>query len=191
MIQKEMANLVLQPFKYDKSDLYIWADKEKVMKKIFKFIYILAAVLLTAYLSSVYSRYGTSGWYQKFDKPDIVPPDAVFSIVWAVLYALIIWASYIALTKENSLLHSMANDLFLAQCFLQILWCFVFFAQGYLAFGLAVIILLDLAVFKMTHLYYKLNHTSGYLLIPYCLWVAFATVLNAAYVWMHGVSIQL
>ena len=91
------------------------------MKKIFKFIYILAAVLLTAYLSSIFSRYGTQGWYQILPKPAIVPPDFVFPIVWAILYALIIWASYIALTRENSMLHSLANDLFLTQCFLQIL----------------------------------------------------------------------
>ena len=67
----------------------------------------------------------------------------------------------------------------------------MYFAQGYLAFGLAVIILLDIAVFKMAQLYYKLNHATGYLLIPYCLWVVFATFINFAYVWMHGISVQI
>lgn len=159
------------------------------MKKIFKFIYILSVVLLTAYLSSVFSRYGTKGWYQTLPKPDITPPDHIFSIVWSLLYALLIWASYIALNRSESLLHNSANDLFLAQCFLQILWCFVFFAQGYFAFGLAIIILLDLTIFKMAHLYYKLNRLSAYLLAPYCLWVVFATIINAAYVRMHGTGI--
>lgn len=161
------------------------------MKKIFTFIYILAAVLLTAYLSSIFSRYGTSGWYQMLPKPIITPPDYVFSIVWTLLYALLVWASYIALNKTESLIHNMANDLFLVQCFLQILWCFVFFAHGHLAFGLATIILLDITVFKMAHLYYKLNRWSFYILIPYCLWILFATVLNIAYVWMHGISIKI
>ena len=159
------------------------------MKKIFKFIYITATVLLTGYLSSVFSRYGTNGWYQTLPKPEITPPDYIFSIVWGGLYALIIWATYVALSRSESLLHSWANDLFLAQCFLQILWCFVFFAQGQLAAGLAVIILLDLAVFKMTHLYYKLSKLAAVLVLPYCLWVSFATILNIMYVWMYGTSV--
>ena len=79
------------------------------MLKVFKFIYITLAVILTAYLSSIFSRYGTQGWYQNLPKPVIVPPDFVFSVIWALLYALIIWASYLALTKEESLLHSMPN----------------------------------------------------------------------------------
>lgn len=160
-----------------------------MMKKIFKFIYILATILLTAYLSSVFSRYGTDGWYQMLQKPAIVPPDFVFSIVWAVLYALLILASYLALSRTESLLHNPTNDLFLAQCFLQILWCFAFFAQGQLAFGLGIIILLDVAVIKMTLLYHKLNRLSAYLLIPYCLWMLFASVLNIVYVWMYGTSV--
>lgn len=161
------------------------------MKKIFKFIYVLAAVLFTAYLSSIFSSYGTNGWYQILPKPIITPPDYVFSIIWTLLYALLILASYGALNKAESLIHNMANDLFLSQCFLQILWCFIFFAQGQLAFGLAVIILLDIAVLKMTHLYYKLNKSSAYLLMPYCLWVLFATTLNVFYVCMYGTKVQL
>lgn len=160
------------------------------MLKVFKFIYITLAVILTAYLSSIFSRYGTQGWYQNLPKPAIVPPDFVFSVIWALLYALIIWASYLALTKEESLLHSMANDLFLAQCFLQILWCFVFFAHAQLAFGLGIIILLDIAVFRMTYLYHKLSHLAGYLLLPYCLWISFASIINVVYVWENGLSVQ-
>ncbi len=159
------------------------------MKKIFKFVYVFAVVLLTAYLSSIFSRYGTSGWYQTLPKPMITPPDYVFSIVWALLYALIIAATYMMLERSPSMLHNLAHDLFLAQSFLQILWCFTFFAHGYLALGLGVIIILDITVIKMAHLYYKLHHISGYLLIPYILWVLFATVLNGAYVWMYGMNV--
>lgn len=159
------------------------------MKKIFKFAYVLLVVLLTAYLSSIFSRYGTSGWYQTLPKPDITPPDYVFSIVWALLYALIIAATFIMLNHSPSLLHNWAHDLFLAQCFLQILWCYTFFAHGYLALGMVIIIMLDVAVIKMVHLYYKLNHISAYLLVPYLLWVLFASILNGAYVWMYGVNV--
>lgn len=159
------------------------------MKNIFKFVYITAVVLLTAYLSSVFSRYGTQEWYQTLPKPIIVPPDYIFSIVWTLLYALLIIATYTALNKSQTLLHNNANDLFLAQAFLQILWCFVFFAQGYLAFGLAIILILDLAIFKMTHLYYKLNKLSAYMLFPLCAWISFATVINLVYVWLYGLKV--
>lgn len=174
-----------------KKRLYLALTRRNKMKKIFKFIYILATVLLTAYLSSIFSRYGTNGWYQTLPQPAITPPDYVFPIAWTVLYALLIWASYSALNRTDSLVHSRANDLFIAQCFLQILWCFVFFAHGQLAWGLGIIILLDIAVLKMTHLYYKLNHWAAYILAPYCLWMLFATILNIAYVWMHGISAKI
>lgn len=159
------------------------------MVKSLKFGYVLVVVLLTAYLSSIFSRYGTSGWYQTLPKPDITPPDYVFPIVWTLLYALIIAATYIMITNSQTLRRNLANDLFLAQSFLQILWCFTFFAHGYLALGLVVIVLLDIAVIKMTQLYFKINNLAGWLVTPYCFWALFATMLNVAYVWMHGLSV--
>ncbi|MBQ8676992.1 MAG: tryptophan-rich sensory protein [Alphaproteobacteria bacterium] len=158
------------------------------MKKLLKFAYVFAVVLLSAYLSSVFSRYGTRGWYQLLDKPDIVPPDFVFPIIWTLIYALIIAATFIMLSYSKSWRHNLANDLFLAQSFLQILWCYAFFAHGYLALGMVIIIMLFIAVLKMTQLYYQLNQLAGYLLVPYCLWLMFAAALNGIYIWEYGMN---
>ena len=70
------------------------------MKKMLRFVYILIVVMLTAYISSMFTHEGTSTWYQTLKKPAIVPPDIVFSIVWSIIYVLMILSVFMILLES-------------------------------------------------------------------------------------------
>ncbi len=159
------------------------------MKKVFKFVYVTLAVLLTSYICSKFTNIGIVGWYNNFDKPQFTPPNIVFPIAWSIIYTLIIISTYIALRDASGKQQNKVNNIFLIQLALQILWCFSFFAEGQIGFALAVIVLLGISIFKMISIFLQINKLSGILLYPYYWWVVFATFLNAIFVAAGGMII--
>ena len=145
------------------------------MKHIFKFFYVLLSVMLTAYICSVFTNNGIAQWYNNVEKPFLTPPNKVFPIAWTILYVLLIVSTFWVIKNADSYNRKKANNYFILQLFLQILWCFTFFTQGHLGLGFAVILLLDICVFKMISVYSKINKTASYLLYPYYWWLLFAT----------------
>ncbi len=135
--------------------------------------------LLVGFLSSLAVIDSISDWYDTINKPFFTPPNALFSPVWTLLYILmgvsvgIVWnRGFHHIWVKTALYH------FLFQLLLNALWSIVFFGLHSILGGLLVILaLLILLIF--TFKWFKVvNKTAAYLLIPYILWVAFATVLN-------------
>lgn len=159
------------------------------MKQGFKFFYSFFSVMLTAYVCSIFTDIGIKQWYDGVEKPFLTPPNIVFPIVWSVLYVLLAISTFMVLRDADSYNRKKANNIFIIQLFLQILWCFTFFAQGHLGLGFAVIILLDVCVFRMVSVYSKINKTASYMLYPYYWWLLFATFLNFNFVYNLGLII--
>ncbi len=160
------------------------------MKQTMNLIYISVSVFLTAYICSVFTQYGIKNWYDNVvaDIP-LTPPKYIFPIFWSVIYVLIIAAVTIALRCGDKSKKNKANNLFLLQLFLQILWCYAFFAQGLLGLGFIVLLLLDLTVFKMITVYLQIKKAAGLLLYPYYWWLLFATFLNFNFVYNLGFAV--
>ena len=57
-------------------------------------------------------------------------------------------------------------------------WSFIFFNLEFRVFAFFWILLLLGIVIYMAYKFYKENKLAGYLLIPYILWLIFATFLN-------------
>ena len=58
------------------------------------------------------------------------------------------------------------------------LWTIIFFVFKLRLLSVLWIIILDVLVIIMTYQFYKQNKLSGILVIPYVLWLLFATYLN-------------
>ena len=135
-------------------------------------------------------KYGDSQWYKNLKKSSLTPPDYVFGIVWPILYlTLIIYAVFIArLHQEGKLPNNMLTNPigpFLLQLILNILWSPVFFIENKikLAFGMIIlIILLTVWTFYTTFI---VDKTISLILIPYLLWVSFASYLNGYIVFQN------
>lgn len=118
-------------------------------------------------------------WYASLEKPAFNPPNWLFGPVWATLYALMGIAAFLVwrqgIRKREV---KIALGIFLVQLVLNSLWSIVFFGLNSLLGGLVVILPLWVAILLSIVTFYRISKTAGVLLIPYILWVSFATVLN-------------
>lgn len=125
-------------------------------------------------------------WYADAQKAPWNPPDAVFGPVWTVLYALMAVAAWLVWRHRDHDGGRPALVLYGVQLALNAAWTPTFFA-GYPVLGatalwlaLAIIVLLDIAVFVTMVSFVKVHRWAGWLLLPYLAWVLFATTLNLA-----------
>jgi len=149
------------------------------MKKI-DWIQLLTIILiseLVGVLGSLLS--GNPGViYTSFVKPPLSPPGWLFGIIWPVLYLLMSIAAYIIYQTPQTLERKEATTIYWIQLFVNFLWPIVFFRFEWYWIAVGVIILLDILVSITTLRFYKINKAAGYLMIPYLLWILFATYLN-------------
>jgi tryptophan-rich sensory protein len=69
-------------------------------------------------------------------------------------------------------------SIYFFQLFFNLLWSVLFFGLKSPLLGLIDIIVLLIFIIANTIVFYKISKTAGYLLIPYLLWVSFASILN-------------
>jgi tryptophan-rich sensory protein len=69
---------------------------------------------------------------------------------------------------------------FFLQLVLNAIWSWLFFGMHLIATGLAEILLLWISILFTTMLFWNRNRLAGLLLIPYLLWVGYASALNFA-----------
>ncbi|MBR2068672.1 MAG: tryptophan-rich sensory protein [Candidatus Gastranaerophilales bacterium] len=121
-----------------------------------------------------------TSWYLNLQKPLFSPPNWLFAPVWSVLYLCIFTslAIYIMAQGENK---KSGYILFVLQMLLNILWAPVFFGFKSLLGALIVVILLDIFVFLTMVKFFKISKIAGSLLLPYFIWILYATYLNIFY----------
>ena len=114
--------------------------------------------------------------YNDLVKPVLSPPEIVFPIAWTIIY-LLIGISYMLL-KEKGEVSKETKQLYFIQLLFNYLWTFIFFVFRLRLLSVLWIIILDVLVIVMTYQFYKQDKLSSILLIPYVLWLLFATYLN-------------
>lgn len=120
----------------------------------------------------------SSDWYQNLDRPAWQPPGAVFGPVWTVLYVLIAIAATLSFRDVGGPRRRIVLGLFAANLALNLAWTWIFF-QGHapVAAGIEILFLLATIV-GLFRLVRPHNRTAAYLLVPYGLWVTFASALT-------------
>jgi benzodiazapine receptor len=150
-----------------------------------KDILLLAACIMAPLVIGGIGGWVTSGslqnWYATLDKPSWNPPNAVFGPVWSSLYVLMGLALWRVLRLGwSSPGVQIAAALFAVQLILNLGWSLVFFGLRTPGAALIEILVLLAAILVTTRRFYLLEPAAGYLMVPYILWTAFATVLNGA-----------
>jgi translocator protein len=121
-------------------------------------------------------------WYATIAKPGFTPPNAVFGPVWTTLYVLMSVAAWRISSAPVGPRRRTALTLFVGQLALNGLWSPAFFGLESPRLGLVVIVPL-LAVLAATVVaFWRMDRLAGGLLLPYLLWVGYATALNVAVV---------
>lgn len=118
-----------------------------------------------------------STWYETLVKPNWNPPNWIFGPVWTILY-IMMGIAFARIWHSDHPHKKTAMALFAGQFVLNLLWTPTFFGMHNLLLALVVILLLLGMLIYTTRRFALIDKTAAYMLVPYILWVAFATVLN-------------
>ena len=156
------------------------------MKLWLKIFLCVVVINILGGLGAIVTTPAIKDWYQTLQKPPGVPPNSVFGPVWGILYTMIgvsfaiLWHRVPAGPEKRSGL-----IWFTIQMVLNLVWSPVFFGAHWMGIALIIIAsllaILPIVIIKVR----SLDKTAGRLLIPYGIWVGYATYLNAGYWWLN------
>ncbi|MFD7027269.1 TspO/MBR family protein [Streptomyces sp. NPDC059917] len=118
--------------------------------------------------------------YAALERPDWAPPASLFGPVWTVLYAMMAVAAWLVRRHPDRSSVRRALVWWSVQLALNLAWTPLFFAGRRYGLALLDIALLLAALTTTVLLFRRLSRLAGLLLVPYLLWVVFATALNAS-----------
>jgi tryptophan-rich sensory protein len=140
---------------------------------------VILPVAAVALLAPVATRPNIPGWYDGLAKPPLTPPNWLFAPVWTALFLAMAYAAFRVLSRPaGTPARTWALRAFFVQLALNGLWSWTFFAGRSPGAGLLVIAALLGAVLLTTRLFWQVDRTAGWLLVPYVAWGAYATYLN-------------
>lgn len=139
------------------------------MKKVFK---IFLPIILGSIVGLVINNFID---YGELVKPPLAPPNILFPIAWSIIY-LLMGIAYYFYRKDYS--DESVIKLYYLQLFFNLLWSVIFFIFKLRLLSVVWILVLDILVIILTIKYNNTKKVSAYLMIPYIIWLLFATYLN-------------
>jgi translocator protein len=136
----------------------------------------LVVSFITAAIGAVASI-EAAAFYSQLVRPEWAPPPGVFGPVWTTLYAMMGVAAWLVWREGGFAARRGALTLFLVQLGLNALWSWLFFAWKLGGPAFAEILVLWAAIVATLVAFWRVRKIAGVLLIPYLLWVSFASVL--------------
>lgn len=125
-----------------------------------------------------------SSRYLALELPAWAPPQEAFGIVWPILYLFIGIAGWRIWRGAGSVgAASLALGLWAAQLVVNSSWSGVFFGLEAFGAAVAVIAVLDVLVIATIAAARRHDRLAPWLLVPYLLWILYATALNVA-IWV-------
>lgn len=118
-----------------------------------------------------------TAFYETLNKPFFAPPGWLFPVAWTFLYAAMATAMWFVL-RTNSRDRYILLGLYVAQLAVNLIWPWLFFVRHALGFAFFWLLLLWMLAGIMLYQFFRESRISGWLLVPYQLWLTFAAVLN-------------
>ncbi len=140
-----------------------------MLKKILKFVIFLLPWFLSTLICNNYS------FFNEINIPSFAIPQNLFGIVWFILYCLI--SISIVITTENKTPTEYNKNLLYNYIFNQ-LYTIVFFCFKNIFLGFIVCLLTLLTSLFLYYETKEINKKASYFLIPYVLFLTYATILS-------------
>ncbi|MCV9930609.1 tryptophan-rich sensory protein [Flavobacterium sp. LS1R49] len=157
------------------------------MNKITRILAVVVTCLAIGYFSGIVTRSSVDTWYPTLIKPSFNPPNWVFAPAWSLLYLLMGVAAGLVWDRIEYEKDAVKKALvfFAIQLALNALWSYLFFGLMNPLLALLEVFVLWLMIYETLLKFIKINKIAGYLLVPYLLWVSYATILNASIWWLN------
>lgn len=151
----------------------------------------LLICLLVCYGIAATAGYATipeiPGWYANLIKPPFNPPNWLFGPVWTSLYTMMAVSAWLVWKQQDQPdeAHREALMIFILQLIFNFAWSFLFFAWHFLMVLFVDVMFLWLMILLTLLRFRKLSKFAAWLLVPYLLWVTYASVLNG-WIMLHN-----
>ncbi|KPJ57195.1 TspO protein [Parcubacteria bacterium DG_74_2] len=168
-----------------------------------KFVVSILVCQLAGFIGSFFTAPAIpTPWFAELKKPSFFPPNWLFAPAWTVLYLLMgislflvwkknwgiiitageqekkAWNPFSTKLWRGSWREENAVLIFSLQLVLNVLWSVIFFGLKSPGIAFFEILMLWFAILYTIVNFYRISKPAAYLLIPYILWVSFATLLN-------------
>src|ERR1700751_3713076 len=149
------------------------------MRLLVCFVVCLGAAGIGSFLTTPSLRL----WYEGLSKPSWNPPNWLFGPVWTILYLAMAIAAWLVWRKAGVAAAPM--QFFLTQLALNVAWSALFFRLRSPGLAFTEIVVLWFAILATTIEFWRAVPAAGWLLLPYLIWVGYATALNFAIWWLN------
>jgi tryptophan-rich sensory protein len=119
-----------------------------------------------------------NGWFAGINKPSWNPPNWIFGPVWSTLYLMMSIAAWLVWKNSGIQNAKLALGWFVFQLLLNVLWSVLFFGLQQPGWAVIEIVGLWFSIVITIVLFLQHSKLAAALLVPYLLWVTFATYLN-------------
>jgi tryptophan-rich sensory protein len=146
----------------------------------------IAISFAVAAFGSIATAGNVTGWYATAEKAAWNPPNWIFGPVWTLLYTLMSVAAWLVWRERARVNVRPALAVYVVQLALNGVWTPAFFGAYPLMgtpalwIALAVILAMDVTILLTMLHFWPVRRGAAWMLVPYWIWVLFATTLNAA-----------
>jgi len=149
------------------------------MEVMFHAIIVIVLILLIVAGAGSWLTAGGMKWYRKLKLPPWTPPGQFIGSVWTVIYLLCGASGFMFWNAEVPQPWKwIIAAAFAVNALLNILWSAVFFRWHLIGWAFAEALALELSVIALILLLLPFSPTAAFLLVPYALWVLFASFLT-------------
>lgn len=152
-----------------------------------KWLGLLAWVAVAFIPAATAAFVDTGTWYDSLNRPAWTPPSWVFGPVWTLLYLLMGIAAWRVWAREGfgDRRTRLALVLFLVHLILNAAWTWFFFGLHMLTAAAVEIVVLWAVILALVVIFWQCDRLAGTLLVPYLLWVTYATTLSIGFAVMN------
>ena len=138
---------------------------------------------LIGFSLSIMTEANIHSWYEGLNKSILTPPGFVFSIVWSILYVLLAIAGWMIWQKRENIEMRPALYLYISQLLMNWAWTPLFFQLHLIGYSLIWLLIMTFLTLLTIYSIKNKEKLVIYLLVPYFIWLIFATYLNYA-IWL-------
>ncbi len=138
----------------------------------------MAICFVAAGVGSGFTASEIGSWYTQINKPTWNPPNWIFPVVWTTLFAMMGISAWLVWRQYPRTKVARALAVFLLQLALNVFWSILFFGLHQVVWAGIEILVLLLAIVATIRFSWPISRPAAWLLVPYALWVSFASYLN-------------
>jgi translocator protein len=159
----------------------MWVE-ENVVKGMYKNLHYILVPLFyfaVAQTGGIFTMQGVSTWYPSVAKPHYTPPGTVIAVIWTVIYILTAISLIVFLNAAKG--KKQGGVILVLYAFngvINALWSYIFFTKHLILLAAFDALCILITVGLLIACTWAYSRISSLLLVPYLLWVSFATYLN-------------